>query len=273
MNNRIKILGLIVFFTAIIALPSIQFEWTHQEFDLSNASSGPSYEYIFGTDNMGRDLWFQILTIILITVFKLWSVVFLACLSGAFLGILLIYSLKASPFIRVFIRTYSSIARVVMFIPITFLVFTLAVFLGAFEDIYLMLVFYFVITISFAHEVYGKYHQDKDLEYWKAHEVLGGRLFDRIWRYGFLGSWTSSFQTNLIFYLQAILIAECSLSYLGFGILEPNPSFGNLLASHSTELLRGDARVSLVTASFMASVLWLPHFLFGSDRNALSSSL
>jgi ABC-type dipeptide/oligopeptide/nickel transport system permease subunit len=69
---------------------------------------------------------------------------------------------------------------------------------------------------------------------------------------------------SLGFHLRTAVAIEASLSYLGFGIQEPSPSFGNMLAAHFDLYLKGQWYVLGilvlwlgVTAAFPQAVLTL----------------
>ena len=57
-------------------------------------------------------------------------------------------------------------------------------------------------------------------------------------------------------------IIEVSLSYLGFGVQEPNPSFGNMFKSHFDLILRGDFYTVFVIVGFMIITLAVPKIIF-----------
>ena len=70
--------------------------------------------------------------------------------------------------------------------------------------------------------------------------MLGGSKLTRVIKYGVFRSWKKEIVEMFFIHLQLAFIIEVSLSYLGFGVQEPNPSFGNMFKSHFDLILRGD---------------------------------
>jgi peptide/nickel transport system permease protein len=85
--------------------------------------------------------------------------------------------------------------------------------------------------------------RDQNLGYWTAHEALGGTHLSRIWRYGVCGGWKAELIESLLLNLRVAVAIEAAVSYLGFGVAEPNASFGNMLATHFDYYLKGHVGV------------------------------
>src|SRR5690606_6943936 len=97
-----------------------------------------------------------------------------------------------------------------------------------------------VFAVRTALQVQDLFRHDAFLGYWEAHASMGGRLFSRLMSYGISGRWKWGLLDTLAFHLKAGVAIEASLSYLGFGIQEPQPSFGNILSSHLDLFLSGN---------------------------------
>ena len=69
----------------------------------------------------------------------------------------------------------------------------------------------------------------------------------------------------LIFHMKMAVVIEASLSYLGFGVQEPQASFGNMLASHFELYLRGQWQIMLLIVDGLYSIdrvqEWLIEYL------------
>jgi len=70
------------------------------------------------------------------------------------------------------------------------------------------------------------------------------------------------------FQLRVAVAAEASLSFLGFGIQEPQPSFGNMLSSHFDLYLKGHWSVLLVIVGGLALAALFPASLAALLGNA-----
>jgi ABC-type dipeptide/oligopeptide/nickel transport system permease subunit len=100
--------------------------------------------------------------------------------------------------------------------------------------------------------------RDRQLGWWKAHESMGGSWGARLWRYGIGGIWRGAIAELFVFHLKVALAVETALSYLQFGVQEPDPSFGNILASHFEMALHGQWRVLLTVLAGLLLVASLP---------------
>ena len=74
--------------------------------------------------------------------------------------------------------------------------------------------------------------RDEQLGFWLANKLSGGGNLYRILKYGLVSHWKSEIFRDLTLCLSVAITIEISLSYLGFGVQEPIPSIGNILAAH-----------------------------------------
>jgi len=80
--------------------------------------------------------------------------------------------------------------------------------------------------------------------------------------HGILPHWLPDTLGNLAFYLKVAITVDASLGYLGFGVQEPHPSFGNMLASHFDSYMRGSWFVLVVIGGFLIVVASAPEACF-----------
>ncbi len=229
------------------------------EVDLSSILEGPSVDHPFGTDNLGRDLLVRISDAFRFTVLPLWGFV----LIGFFLGV-------STSFITIcnsqrWFKWAGQLTGVLAFIfsivPIGITVFYFSVY---FEKNGLMPVIYSVTIIVFAKSylmLHQLYSRDQGLLYWDFHRSMGGELSSRVWHYGINQHWKGYLGYELAFYLKVSVIAEVSVSYLGFGAQEPNASIGNILSAHFSEALKGPSHVMLVVLLALVLVMSLPNLM------------
>ncbi len=215
--------------------------------DLSNMLAFPSLSHPLGTDHLGRDLMIRISETIRFSVLPLWLSSTVATFVGASFAAFLILGMQTrSPVLKGLTTISQSVAALLMAIPAGVMVFAWSVWrehAGIIAVVSALSVFFVMRAFL---KVFDLYRHDRYLLYWQAHEALGGSRLRLIWRYGFLSSWKRQLGELLSFHLRAAVIIEASLSYLGFGIQEPMPSFGNLLSSHFELYLKGHTEVLVV---------------------------
>jgi ABC-type dipeptide/oligopeptide/nickel transport system permease subunit len=100
--------------------------------------------------------------------------------------------------------------------------------------------------------------RDQKLGYWTAHEALGGTTLSRIWHYGIRGGWSGELMESLWLNLRVAVAIEAAVSYLGFGVAEPAPSFGNMLATHFDYYLKGHVGVVIPIILGLALTAMVP---------------
>ncbi|MEZ4740953.1 MAG: hypothetical protein R3B45_00645 [Bdellovibrionota bacterium] len=226
--------------------------------DLKTIGVGPSLQHLLGTDNLGRDLLVRLSSVLRDVIVPIWLTVLISSLAGIGIAIIvLLLSEENTAFKRVidFLgHGFSFIASV----PIGILVFLLAVY---YEETGLRMVLVglsVLLAIRSYLQVFDLYAEDKRLGYWLAHEAQGGTLFSRLIRYGLGMRWKESILLALVFHLQIAVTIESALSYLGFGIQEPQASFGNMLASHFDMYLKGDWGILLIILIVMGLTFQFP---------------
>lgn len=203
----------------------------------------PSKSHWLGTDNLGRDLLVRLGVTVRETVLPLWSGVLAMALIGSLLAAVLCAASRRVAWLQSLTDGALSGAAGV---PVALFAFFLAVI---FETNQMWMVVVSIGLILSVHSflfLRGLYARSERLGYWQAHHALGGPKFGRIIRYGITGDWFQDLTANLAFYLKVAVTVEASLSYLGFGVQEPQPSFGNMLASHFDSYMRGNWLVLVV---------------------------
>jgi peptide/nickel transport system permease protein len=226
----------LILFLLLVVIPWENF--LNTGFELSNMLATPSFSHPLGTDNMGRDLLYRISQALRSSVLPLWGGVLLASACGCALGVFTI-QVRVKNLFSPFIDAFKLFAVVVVSIPIGLLAFSWAAF-GEITGLMPVLVSMCLVFLmrSFL-QIWDFYRHDEFKGYWEAHAAMGGSLGRRLWNYGIFGEWRWGLIEALSFHLKAAVAIEASLSYLGFGVQEPQPSFGNMLASHFDLYLKG----------------------------------
>jgi ABC-type dipeptide/oligopeptide/nickel transport system permease subunit len=215
------------------------------QIDLSNTLSEATFTRPLGTDVLGRDLFSRLGVATVMAVFPIW----ISVLIGSVLGALAFVGMGQGGGIS---WVFECLAVVFISIPIGILSFAFA----AYFETGLMAVAWVIGMFAMfkTHcQLRDAYHRDRNLSYWHAHIIVGGSVRQRLLKYGILGHWKEELQGTICYYLQAAVIIEASLSYLGFGVQEPVPSFGNILSQHLDLAMKGQWGVSLA----VVVAIWL----------------
>lgn len=226
--------------------------------------------HLLGTDALGRDLLARIAVALRDAVLPLWLVVIAADGLGILVGSLAMLTggagesegRSSNPWARlgaVFgVRVMDVLAALVAGIPVGILAFAGAVWR---EEVGLLPV---AAALAAVCGVRGYlltrdlHRQTRSLAWWTADAALGGSPLRRIMRHGIAGAWRRPLSEALGFHLKVAVGIEAALSYLGFGVAEPAPSLGNMLASHFDLYLKGQWHVLAVVVGALALVTAMP---------------
>lgn len=215
------------------------------EVSLGEMLLGPSATHPLGTDNLGRDVLLRFSSAVKLAVLPVWAGV----VGGFLLGLVVVTGLIALSYlsvVRFVLRALRLCGAVVTSIPLSLTIFFLAVSYGGNEFMFIVFAIMVFVVFRTMLMVNDLFDEDSNLGFWQANQALGGSQFWRLWRYGVFLSWRKKILESLIFQMQIAVTIEAMLSYLGFGVQEPSPSFGNMLASHMELYLRGDMWILIV---------------------------
>ncbi len=232
--------------------------WVSDQIDLSHLMSGPSIAHPLGTDHVGRDLFLRLRGCFLLTVLPLWGVSCLATLAGFGMAFLHIVYIRPQKELRVIDRILSLGALLLVSVPVGISAFSISL-LQTTAGFWSLAAAVSIIFFLRAHQLlWGWFRESEHLGYWQANQILGGNLSYRVFHYGMRRAWLGAMGETMRFHLQIAIGIEASLSYLGFGIQEPDPSFGNILAAHLPDYLRGQWHVVVSVMVAMALCAFLP---------------
>jgi len=212
----------------------------------------PSWQHPLGTDAVGRDLLVRIAAAFKESILPLWLAVIVATVGGGVTAAVII-DWGAGRRGGALLLGTQVVATALGSIPVGIAAFAWAVFSGGTGILPVAAAVSLLFAVRTLQQVLDLYRHDNLLGFWQAHELLGGSRWQRLWRYGFLGQWRRPLLDSLGFHLLIALTIESSLSYLGFGVQEPQASLGNILAAHFSLYLKGDWYILLV----IVAALWL----------------
>lgn len=210
-----------------------------------------SFLHPFGTDGLGRDRLARVQEALWETVLPLWGLALLALLCGVFAAGVV----ANRPRVRAGLESVLLPATAV---PLFIVVFFLA---ALFEKtgFWSVLPPLMILCAARSFQALNALHRESErLGYWQAHAVLGGSARERFFSYGVWGDWRAEGERLIFFHLQVVLAAEVALSYLGFGVAEPQASLGNLLAASYADILKGNIAFALILVGVFALTLLVP---------------
>lgn len=238
--------------------------------DLARTLQTSSWTNPLGTDALGRDLLSRLGGVIINAVLPVWAAAAFGSLVGWFMAALAVLPIS---------RAASGISIVVGFImlivaavPAGLLAFFGAVLAEqAGIGPILAAIAIVMMALAFVH-LRNLHHESAQLGHWVAFSALGGGDRERLVNYGVFGDWQSSITDRLFFSLRAGIVIEASVSWLGYGIQEPAASFGNMIAAHFDQWLRGNFHVLIVIVAGLALVTLLPTSLVRACRTLLRNA-
>lgn len=192
-----------------------------------NVSAWGNKGYLMGTDQFGRDLLARLMAGGKVTLL----VGFLACIVEAVIGMIIgmIAGFKGGWVDNVLMR----ISEIFSSIPFMPLVITLSAFLGVNMGsnqklILIMLILGFISWPSLARIVRGQILIEREKDFVLAARALGIKEYSIIIRH-ILPNVLNLCIVNVTLSYASNMLTESGLSFLGFGVQAPMPSWGNML--------------------------------------------
>jgi len=189
--------------------------------NVDNMNQPPSLTHLFGTDELGRDLFVRFFHGGRISLGIALVVVILECIFGVIMGSI------AGFYGKIVDAVIMRICEILMSFP--FIMFCITV-VGIFGNSIPILIFVLVFLgwAGIARIVRGQILSLRELEYMEACEALGISDIKRIFRH---------LLPNVLAYvivfatlgMASVILTETALSFLGLGISPPTPSWGNMI--------------------------------------------
>ncbi len=183
--------------------------------------AAPSFSHLLGTDSLGRDVFTRLIYGARVTMLVAISAVTISTVIGTFIGMITGYFGKLVD--AVFMR----IVDIVISFPVLFLLISISTI----WDPSIWIVIFaigFVSWTSAARLVRGEVLRVKELDYILAANSSGSTSFKIIMKH-ILPNILAPIMVQITIGTAQAILMEASLSFLGVGVQQPTPSWGNML--------------------------------------------
>jgi len=222
LKNKMAVVGLIITIIAILIgiLAPLIANHDPLEMDPINRLKGPTGEFFFGTDKLGRDLFSRVVYGTRYAMLIGVSVTAITAVLGLIIGLYASYY-------KVLDSILMRICDGLKAIPTTLLALALMAALGAsLKNVFISLVI--VYTPSIARLARSQALLIKEQTYIEAMKALGAKPSRIIWRH-IAPNILSPVIVQASFIFASTIVTEAALSFLGAGVPVPQPSWGNIL--------------------------------------------
>ncbi len=227
----------------------------------TNYSHIVNKSFLLGTDQFGRDILSRLIIGLRVSL----SVGFFAVLISILLGVSL--GAAAGYFGGLIDRVISLVMNVLWAIPTLLLVFALVLAFGrGFPQLFFAIGL--TMWVDVARMVRGEVLAQRGLQYVEAAQGLGFGHFRILVRHILPNTMSSVLVLSAANFAQAILV-ESGLSYLGFGIQPPTPSWGTLLSENYGLLISNNPYPALAPALAIVLVVLFFYIIGNALRDAL----
>lgn len=209
--------------------------------DPANRLAKPSAEYIFGTDNFGRDLFARIISGASTSLLVGFVVALVSGVIGTLIGILAVFN-------SVLDAILMRICDGLMAIPAILLAVALAAALGP-SVTNLVIALAIVYTPGIARLVRARALAVSSETFVTASTMQGGGMFHIMLRH-ILPNVMSVLVVQATFTFAESVITEAAMSFLGAGVPAPHASWGNILYDGKSVIMQAPQMI-LITAAFL----------------------
>ena len=219
--------GLLMLLTALFA--DVIAPYGYAEFNIPERLQGPSWDHLFGTDNQGRDVFSRIVYGAQTSVITSFGAVTLAVVMATSIGLISAYygGLVDLLFQRV-------IDIWIAFPGLLFIIFLVSI-LGA-SQLTLIIVIGFLFMAGSSRLLRSIAMATLAQPYTEAAKAVGARD-SRIMIFHILPNMVPIILITVSVEIGAVILIESSLSFLGYGIPPPFPSWGRMLNESQRQML------------------------------------
>ncbi len=189
--------------------------------NIYNKYAPPTANHILGTDSLGRDVFSRLIHGARVTMMVAILAVSISTLIGAFVGLVSGY------FGKLIDAVFMRIVDIVISFPVLFLLISISTIMD--PSIWIVIfAIGFVSWTSTARLVRGEVLRVKELDYVVASNACGSSSFKIILKH-ILPNILAPIMVQITIGTAQAILMEASLSFLGVGVQQPTPSWGNML--------------------------------------------
>jgi peptide/nickel transport system permease protein len=216
--------------------------YSYSEYDLDSIVTGPSRAHWLGTDEQGRDLAARMVHGAQVSMMVGLIAVIIYVSIGMAIGAIAGYYGGAVDMV------ISRVIEIVICFPTFFLILTMLALVGP-SLVNVMVVIGITGWTGIARIVRGEFLKLREMEYVQASRSLGVRDAVIIFRH-MLPNSLAPVLVSATFGVASTILIESSLSFLGFGVQPPTPSWGDIL-SQSRDFMDFAWWLTLIPGSFI----------------------
>ncbi|MDR7521732.1 MAG: ABC transporter permease [Armatimonadota bacterium] len=245
---RLAATGLvIVFFLLMAFLPEVFAPRSPTVFDTARRLEGPSRDFPFGTDDLGRDILSRIIHGARASLIIAFGAVGIAVVGGVTLGMVGGYYRGLWEWLPM------RLVDVMLCFPPIVLAILIVGFLGP-GMANLVMVIGVLYVSRMARVVHGATLSIRDSDYVEAHRAVGA-AGARILLRGILPNIMAPVIVQATLMLGTAILVESGLSFLGLGVPPPAPSWGDMIGRGRTFMLNSPTGVIFPSVTLMVVVL------------------
>ncbi|MCA0991979.1 oligopeptide ABC transporter permease [Pseudalkalibacillus hwajinpoensis] len=227
-KNRLALIGAVILMVLLLASIMAPVLAPYSPYDSIKSEAGtldvlapPGSEHILGTDSLGRDMLSRIIYGGRVSLSVAFVAVMIATVTGVLLGVI------AGYYGRWIDTIIMRITDVVICFPVLFLAITVATILKP-NLFNVMLIIGLVSWTTMTRLVRGEVLRLREMDYIEATRAMGQRDFIIIMKHILPNIMAPIVVQGTLQTAEAIL-TESALSFLGVGVQQPVPSWGNML--------------------------------------------
>jgi peptide/nickel transport system permease protein len=213
--------AVLLIFAALAAPLLTSYDYKAQ--DISERLSPPGAKHIFGTDELGRDIFTRMLYGARVSM----TVGIIAVLISSVIGVLL--GAVAGFFGGLIDNIIMRFVDIMLTIPTLFLILMLIVFLGP-SIVNVMIIIGLTSWTDIARLIRAEVMSIKKLAYIDAARLIGLNKMTIIFRH-IMPNILGPIFVYMTFGISGAILTESGLSFLGLGVQPPYPSWGNILSA------------------------------------------
>lgn len=264
------VLLIIIILTCLIGPYFVKYDYNYMESaDPDNPYLGeykpPSKYHLLGTDELGRDVLSRILIGGRISLFVGFAAMFSAIIIGVLIGALAGYY---GGILDTLLMRFTDIMFSIPILPLLVVLASVIPGGGIWKIVLVIAIFGWMTD---ARLVRGVYLSLKEQEFAEAARAIGASNSRIIWRH-LLPNSMAPIIVSATLAVGGNIIYEASLSYLGFGIMPPTPSWGNMLQNAQSAMFNAPWLIWFPGLAIFFTVLAF-NFLGDGLRDALDPRL